>query len=307
MDPNQPNAPIMPTPPEQPQQPFPQPQPVQSAQPTAAPTLDPGVAPAPAPAPMSTPPVVGQPIAPQQFGPMQPAQPMTPQPMAPQSFNSSQSSNSSSKLKIIIPVALVFIVILGVSVFLLTKKDSGSSSNPVTNVANKIKGNSEVVSRSDGTLDLSTLIDKQASIKNQDVKAAMNQQVNLANGMSYMVTKVERNFVPASKYAAASAGKEMVKVTIVAGYRAKSGSLYISQSDFTLKTIIGAEVRGEFSIDSDLADRLKSTTLDPGKQVTGAILYEVPKDEKITAIITEENYKNLSSSEKVAIKSSVTL
>lgn len=305
MDPNQPSAPIMPTPPEQPQQPFQQPQPIQPTQPVQpmAPSLDPGMTP-PAPAPMGTPPVVGQPVAPQQFGP---AQPMAPQPMAPQSFNSTASSNSSSKLKIIIPAALVAIVILGVAGFLLTKKDSSSSSNPVTNVVNKVKGNSEVVSRSDGTLDLSTLIDKQESIKNQDVKAAMNQQVNLANGMSYMVTKVERNFVPASKYAAASAGKEMVKVTIVAGYRAKSGTLYLSQSDFTLKTAIGAEVRGEFSIDSDLPDRLKSTTLDPGKQVSGAIMYEVPKDEKIAAIITEDNYKNLSSSEKVAIKSTVTL
>lgn len=288
MDPNQPSAPIMPTPPAQPMQPM-----------TPA-----------SPAPIGTPPVVGQPVAPQQFGPMQPAQPMqplAPQPMAPQSFNSSQPSNSSSKLKIIIPAALVIIVILSVAGFLLTKKDSGSLSNPVTNVVNKVKGNSEVVSRSDGTLDLSTLIDKQESIKNQDVKAAMNQQVNLANGMSYMVTKVERNFVPASKYAAASAGKEMVKVTIVAGYRAKSDTMYLSQSDFTLKTVIGAEVRGEFSIDSDLPDRLKSTTLDPGIQVSGAIMYEVPKDEKISAIITEVNYKNLSSSEKVAIKSSVYL
>jgi len=246
---------------------------------------------------------------PMQGMPMGPAQPMSPGGFgAPyqQPMSSSQLSGSGSGRKkiIIIAVAVVAgLAVLGIGASLVFKKGS----NPITNIVNSVKGGSEVVDRSDGTLDLSDLVDKQGSIANQDVKAKLKQQVNLKDGTSYMVTAVERNWTSTSRYTKAAAGKELIKVSMVVGNKSKEGQVYVSSSMFKVKNSAGGLQSAEFISKTDLAEALQGQDISPGKQAKGVLIFEVDKDEKVSAIVTEVKYDNYTTKEVVTIKSEVSL
>lgn len=312
MDPSQPNTPITPAEhimpdPIVPPAPVALPQPsliteAQSvAQTTQAPAVNTVLTQPITPADTIGAPTGSQPISPQPLSPSQPGP-------LPQQGNTAPIKKPVNKAFIIIPIALVTLQILGFFAYTyINKKTEPLATDLGNSIANKIINKSDVVNRSDGTLDLGTLIDRQASIKTQDLKGAINQQINLSHGLSYMVTKVERNFTSNSRYLVADSGKELVKITVVAGNRVKSGTTFVAQTLFTLKTSAGADINAEFVINSDLPDKLQSTAIESGKQISGALIYEVASGEKLASFNTTDTYKNLSTSEQVTIKSSIKL
>lgn len=271
--------------PEQPQN-QPIPSPVEPPTPPAAPQL-------PATPPTDTP-----------LAPTTPQAPVTPPSVAPLSANSTKKS----KAPLIIIIVVVAVLLLGgatTAIFLLTRKKGG---NPITNAVNSVKGTSDVEDRSDGTLNLSgTLIDEQDTIKTQDLKAKLNQQVNLSNGDSYMITAIERNFVSSSRYLKASSGKELVKVSLVVGSRNKDGNYYASTFG-KLRAANGAEFRAKLVSKSEEPEAMQSGEIAGGQQQKGFVIFEVTKDEKPLVFATEDKYKRIGGNgEEVTLKSQVTL
>ena len=290
-NPATPQPPIAPTPPA-PQQPVIQPQ--------AAP-----VSPVPSPAV----------VAPQQQPYSQPTNPggvaeqPTPvsgygQPLSASSLNAGASH--TKKLIFIVVVVIMAVVVLGAIVSL--SKKSGES--PVANLTNSIKGDDAVVNRSEGTLDLSTLIDAQETIKSQDIKAKLNQQINQSDGTSFMVTKIERNWVSSrsqSPYSKPEASKELVKVTLVAGNRNKTDAIFFANNAYKLVNAAGGLRESVYVFEDDIADVLRGQEIQPGKQISGSLLVKVDKNEQLAKLVTEEKYRNYSTSEDAIIKVEVSL
>ncbi len=203
---------------------------------------------------------------------------------------------------VIVGAVIVAVALAVGAYFLFFSKD-----NPISSVVGNLTGNSEVVDRSDGKLDLSNLIDPQDIIKEQDIKAKVNQQVNLSDGLSYMVTGVERNFVSTSRFLKAGTGKELVKVNFVIGNRDKTGETYISSGDFNIKNSAGGMQDAKYTTTDDFADSLEPQELASGKQIKGSLIYEVDKGEQIS-VVTEQKYEKLGGDKKeVTLKSQVTL
>jgi hypothetical protein len=227
------------------------------------------------------------------------------QPMYGQAPTGSTPSNSNSKIKSVVIVAILVAAVAFIAVAVLY--NSKTNKNPVSQLKTAVTGSSDVESRSDGTLDMSKLIDKQSSIKDQDITAKLNQQVNLSDGTTYMVTAVQRNFVSSSDYLKADAGKELIKISLVVGNRALEGNDYISDSNFQLRNSAGGLQDPEYVATTDMADALKGDEIAPGKQEKGAIVFQVDQDEKVPALVTSDEYTNYTSNAKITVKSEVSL
>lgn len=284
--------------PNQPVNPFqvsPQPGATAGPQPQPVPTPAVNITGTPPPAPQTPQPGYPSSPTPPVYGYSQLSQPM-----------SFQQPSSGTKLKkiIIASAAVLVVAALAGGAVLLSHK---STNNPISSLTNAVKGDSDVVSRSDGTLDLSKLIDDQTTIKNQDIKAKLNQQVNLSDGTSYMILSVARNFTTDSIFLKAGSGKELVKVSLVIGNKKKEGNLYADASIFKIKNSAGGLQEPVYANSSDLADAINSQDVAPGKQLKGSIVFEVDKDEPINAILTSDQFKNYSTNENVTINSEVAL
>ncbi|MDB5166175.1 MAG: hypothetical protein JWM37_247 [Candidatus Saccharibacteria bacterium] len=311
MDPYNQQTPSGPPQPQMP--PSPQYQPAPNQMPMSP---QPGVVPTSQPSPYATQPMQPQPqVVQPMYGPPQPAtvpQPLMPPygqtPQSPYVTNYSASSDDGSNTKKIILIVVAMLVVLGIAiaaVLLLTKK--GGSSNPVSNAVSSVTGGTkDIVSRPDGTLDLSTLIDEQTSIKEQTLKAKPNQQINQVDGLSYMVTGVHRNFTSNSTYVKAGPGKELVKIDLVVGNRQKSGDQYISSSNFQARNSAGGLQDSEYVTTEDESDALDSQNVAPGKQIKGSIIFEVDPNEEVT-LVSINKYKNYTDNKEVTVQSEVAL
>lgn len=146
----------------------------------------------------------------------------------------------------------------------------------------------EVVDRSDGKLDLSHTIDSKYSAKDQDIKAGLNQQISLVDGLCFMVTGYEKDWKPHSSFSKPkSASNYFVKLHLVIGSRDKpdhdKAALYSSElqnitadgkkhKDITYYTYGSDLPDGENDITS-----LDGNKVEPGEQKEGVIVVEVPK------------------------------
>ncbi len=300
MNPNNPYGPAgpvgIPTNPTGPPSPYPAPgQPPYPAQPSYQP--------APAPGPMQNPMPQQQAYpqpAPNPYG-YPPQQPMLP------TYPVNKPRNKR-KQGVFVIIGIFVLIGVGVGVVLLTSGKAKTDSNKIVSTGpSKPAVVSDVSDRKDGTLDLSTLIDNQTTIKNQTLTGKLNQQVNESDGTSFMVTKVTRNWTSTSKYLVADPGKELIKVNVVIGNRAKEGTIYASSTLFKLKNAAGGLQDSEFVEDSDgVADALKAGDVQPGKQVTGSIIFSVDKAENVSLIYSKQ-YKNFKTDATVNVGGEVAL
>lgn len=279
---------------------------------------EPVAQPAPQPLP-PTPPV--EPAAPPVIAPQAPAAQVAPDPAAPQqpvtpvgqaaSFNSQPAGSGGGKKTVIIIVVIVVVLLIlvggSVAAFLLMRS-SGSGSGSGTGVSlGSLTKPKDVFDRPDGTLELQPLIDEQDTITAQDLTGKLNQQINLSNGLSFMVTKVERNWVSTAKYDQPDAGKEFVRVHMVVGNRTQSGSI---SNRFELQNAAGGRVKDEFIAESALPDQLSLfTSIDPGNQKTGSMVFQVNKDETPISLVYNTEYTKIGDSDDkaVALRASVPL
>lgn len=236
--------------------------------------------------------------------------PIAPEGTMPQPMSASQMSPGSGGKKIIVIIVIIVILLAVIggaaAFFLMSKSGKGGSTSVANTVNNAVKGFADVMDRSDDTLDLGSLINSQETIKSQDLKAKQDQQVNLSNGTSYMVTSVERNYVGSSSLLKPKADKEFVKVNLVVGNRNKEDKLLIASTMFKAKNATGGLVTAEFVSASEVSDYIRGKEVEPGKQVKGSLIFKVDKDEKLS-IATEDKYKRLGSEEIATITSEVTL
>ncbi len=319
-----------------PNQPY-QPQPQPASQPIPTPFPAPPAAPpqpyAAAPAPMAAP---AAPVEPQPFTPqpnMQPAQPapapnpfaapvQPPSPFAPHSQSQPMAQMPPQQPQPAMPIAhhgtnsrppiMIIAVVAGVlllagagaaSYFLFFNQNGSGPAGLLGNIG----GTPDVMDRPDGTLDLSNLIDTDKTIKNQSIKAKIKQQVSLSDGLTYMVTAVERNYVSSSKYFKPNAGKEFVRVSFVVGNRDKKTSLYLSSSQFKAKNSAGGLRAAEYATDEDVADAMVAQEIDGGKQVKGSYVFQVDKGETFSIVTNQEYVKLGSDGQKATLASEVSL
>lgn len=297
------------TPPQQPEQPAPFSQPSEpfSAQPSvpqsepittppAAPSFQAADTPFPPSAPTASP---QQPLG--QAPTIPPAPDYTPHTAGMGQPQMPHHAPDNKKLFIIGGIVAGVLVVGAAAYFLL------GNNNPIANVVNSVTGTPDVMDRSDNTLDLSNLIpDVDNTIKNQDVKAKLKQQVNLSNGMSYMVTGVTRGYAPTSRFLKASSGKEFIKVDVVIGDRSKDETIFASVAVFKFKNSAGGLQDAEYVSESDMPGALKGQEVDPGKQITGSVLFEVDKDEQ-GSLVTSDKYEKLGTKEQAVVASEVAL
>lgn len=260
------------------------PQPVTSPDPTA-----PATPPVPQPQPAPIPP---QPIVAGQFGgaPQQPVVPIAaPLP----------SNGGGNKIKYIIAGVIVLVIVVLAGVLLLKGGSSGSGG-----IAGKLKGNSDVVSRSDGKLDLTGLIDKDASIKNQDIKGDLNQQLNMVDGVSFMVTKIEPNYQSPDQYSKPDDGKQFIAVHVVVGNKMKTGTVYFSpDSLFKLKNVAGGLVDSEYGA-SSANGMTDGSELQPGEQKEGIVVFSINPNDTPIYLVYSEQYDKIDSSSSDSSNSS---
>jgi len=246
-----------------------------------------------------------------QPAPTQPVQPIT-SPVAP-AFNPNDPTPSPSKgpnMKIVIVIIAVVLFLLGAAGMLAFYALTGDKKDDSTTQTTSTGESKDVVDRTDGKLDLTNTVDGTDSIKAQDITAGLNQQVNISNGLSFMITKVERNYTGVTNPSAkVYEGQEVVRVSIAVGSRNASNTVTkLSSSDFEL---FAGQKEASLRNGSDaweVADSLDTRVSfkEAGEQVSGSYIFVVDKDAKLSFVYTA-NYKNYKTEEKVAIKAIINL
>jgi Domain of unknown function (DUF4352) len=284
---------------------------MQPEQPTEQPTEQPGVdQPAfnPTPTPTPTPVANLAPAAP--FAPV--AQPETASPFGTPPTGAPQPPKKSKKGLIIAAIAAGILLLAGIGAGVFALMSNNADGDKPATVAEAVKqavsGNKEVIDRTDGTLDLSKSDDGKQEITAQDVTLKVNQQVNLSDGLSLMVAKVQRDFTGFdSKYVTVKDGNEVVAVTVVVGARSEEGARF-SKSVLTMSAPSNEKISSTFA--SSLAkveNILSASSLDKNEQVSGVILYQVAKGEQPLTLNYAAPYKNYGSGETVTLKVKINL
>lgn len=223
---------------------------------------------------------------------------------------SSAVKKSPKKLIIIIAAGLILLAGIATGLYLLFGNKGATPVSVINNAKDAIAGKKDVTDRPDGTLDLSNSVDGTTSIAEQSLTAKLNQQVNLNNGLSLMVTKVERNFTGFdSNYLTVKDGEEVVAVTVVAGNRG-TNSIDVGNSSITLSAVSDPAITPEF-VSSLAKVQNKFDTgnsgLDQGKQVSGLVLYIVAKGENIQSFNYTAKYKNYNDDSTITLKAIINL
>lgn len=244
------------------------------------------------------------PVNPPQGAPVPPAQgPMPMQTPPPQPFQHpvgaaaqpavsyAQTSGSKSKLKVIIISAVAGVVLIGgvVAAIMMFGGDDEGNGGSSSLLGGLVGGSSDVVDRTDGTLDLSDKVDGQQSVKEQDITGELNQQVNTGDGFSFMVTKVstidsyQYTSLGRTQTKTPASGNELIEVSYVVGNRLEDGTLRYSPYTFALTdSATGEAIKEESFLSSDdlMPDNYYKLDLGPleaGDQHSFILYYEVPK------------------------------
>lgn len=285
------------------------PQPV-VAQPQVAPPVVAPIQPAIQAQPAAQMPQVGAPMQQVQAAPTMPLQPaMQPQPGVPLQPVGGPSAappglqappNKVLKLgTIIFTVIAILVCSYGtLHVFQVRKNKYGFAADADKARKEQVKkavenSKPDTEKRTDGKLNLTKLFDTEKSQHDQDIKAELNEQVNIANGFSFMVTSVEGNWKKSGDYETPPApGKEFIKVGVVIGSRAEKGTMSFYSSKLELLNTKGGK-QTEVYVDSDDIpnnglDASSSINLNPGDQRSGWIVYEVDKGESPISLVYEQ-------------------
>lgn len=273
-------------------------------------------------------PVAPQPAAPAQADLPQSAPGVTQEPLPPSApvmpmstMTSSGVSAPQSRKKTFILIGSVVgaLIIVVVALFLLLPRgsDSGSSgSSPLGDLINNAITKPAIIDRTDGTLDLS---DTTEEIVAQDLSAKLNQQVNLSDGFTFMVTNVrtidsyKKTNIGKETIVTPAAGKEFVEVSYVVGSRRGHEKMTYSSATFH---VYGADGEQEYRpvsfLQSDPLLPENYYTLDIGRGISAGVqesfilYYEVPVGESLY-VERSKDYQNLETEERFTVRGRVTL
>lgn len=139
----------------------------------------------------------------------------------------------------------------------------------------------ELVDRSDGTLDMSKRFDTKYTTHEQNITAKVGQQINLSNGTTMIITKVDPNF-PQPKYAyLAKPDDQLVKIWATFGNRSKKTQYASPYFDYRKPDGTTKLASSLFLLDKDLLPgennlRDAPNGYDPGQTFTGVSVLEFP-------------------------------
>lgn len=152
-----------------------------------------------------------------------------------------------------------------------------------------------VVASKNNTLDLSKTFNSEYSAFDQDVTAKIGQQVNLSNGLSFIVTSVEP-WTSKDKYNKPDEGKKFIRVNITVGSRAEKRLASYDIGAFTIRENDGqprSDAHVYLSGDDDLGvpDITRyEDGLDTGKSFNGAVVLQVKSDAKLHLVYKATPY-----------------
>lgn len=218
--------------------------------------------------------------------------------------------------KIVTVVASLVMVLLLVAVVLkivddsrhINVTDDKSKANPGTtsNADNGGTGD-DLENRSDGKLGLSTRTDGKSGLKEQSLQAKVNQQINLSSGFSFMVTEV-KDYTPADTTVKPAEGKKFISVSVVAGNRTNSRDIDMSYVDFKLRNAKNELLTGDNATLKALNNQLASpTTVKPGMQINGIIVFQVDAAAVEWALVHTETYQKVTDGSSFNVQGSIVL
>lgn len=189
-----------------------------------------------------------------------------------------------------IAIAIVVIALIGLVVALVA---AGSTGQPQTGTPKTAEPQTaifgDVISRPDGTLDLSKRVDTATSIKSQSVQAKVKEQVNLVSGFSFLVKDVGTY---ESSTAKPAAGKQFIIMLVTVGNRADKEDISVSYLDFKLLDNKNNLLTGHPATQQILNNLLSSPTqLKPGEQLEGRLVFEVDGTDSEWSLVHKETYE----------------
>ncbi len=204
----------------------------------------------------------------------------------------------------IIGIVSIIIVVLGSAACIYAAQHVQTARKEIRDISNPIAAKREEDAKkaikesgpdtqksNNGELDVSKLFDQQLAQRSQDIKAEYGEQVNMANGVSFVIIGEERGWTISEPYATkASSGKEFLKIAVNVGFRGKEGSFYLSTGDFKLQNSKGGLQDAKYISDKYLpGDEIsKGGSMNPGDKRKGWLVYEVDKGEQNLTLIYQK-------------------
>lgn len=155
----------------------------------------------------------------------------------------------------------------------------------------------------DTELKLGDLQDPQ--YKDETVEGQIGKPVTAGDGFVLEVTKLERNFKVDDPNYKLDDGSELVKVDFLMGNIGKDNPKTISNFNFRLENSTDAQLVPE-TIDK-YDGKFDTTTLKPGAQAKGSIVYKVNKDEKPLKFTRTQVYRLTNQNREVTTKISISV
>ncbi|MCA9332489.1 hypothetical protein KDA00_01305 [Candidatus Saccharibacteria bacterium] len=203
---------------------------------------------------------------------------------------------SSYVLAFVILVFSLIFVVSGIWVMNVNKKaDPAYISKNIDSFAEKEieKSKPEVIELSDNALDLSQIIDTNLSIRQQDINTVKKNQLNMSDGVSFMVPEIVPNWSNPDISSRPAQGNEFLMVVLEIGYRGVQGPKEVTTDDFYLRNSGGEKVKvyqlkSEYATNNILYDPLISKLSSGEQQRHGWVIFEIKKSESPVSLVYEK-------------------
>lgn len=203
-----------------------------------------------------------------------------------------QPGGSKKWLPIVIIVGAIILVVGGYFAWKAMQGSDTSEQNGSADQAAETASYSDIAETEalkNGVLTLSPTFNAAESIKSQTLSASVGEQVNASDGMSFAVSKVERNWASPTGVKPLS-GYEFVAVTVVYGNRDNSRTKTIPGSTFRLYDSADEAQGTSLEMPTTQEGNFEATPIAAGEQRTGTLVYEVKQDTTPLTLVYDEEY-----------------
>lgn len=210
---------------------------------------------------------------------------------------------ANKKLLAIVGGVVLLLIIL---IAIVAASGSGSSSNVLKRgTTGALAALPEVVSRPDGSLDLTRRVDTGKVLRAQKVETSgLNKQVNLTSGVSMLVGAVGNYNATSGNVAAA--GKKYIIILVTIGNSSLKDNISLSYLDFKLldksNKLISPSAMTQQILNNSIA---YPTEIKPGNQLEGRLIYEVDGSEQDWVLSHKESYHKSSDDSTFYIESKI--
>ncbi|PID32143.1 hypothetical protein CR970_02055 [Candidatus Saccharibacteria bacterium] len=193
-------------------------------------------------------------------------------------MSSQQLLNPRKLVRVLIRVnatLAVIVVVLGICIVTVQYALANTGSNVGRAVMNGLRQWGQDDSKNT-QLDLQTSVaSAEAKDNAQQYRAAPGEQINLMNGLSMVVTKVDRQWQPGTHHISPDPGNELIHIELLIGNRNQTKPARLEASD----AILVADRTPYDPISTDSATSPRSANyevFEPNEQTAISIVYEAP-------------------------------